>query len=219
MTRRSKATTNRAGGEEPPARPRGRPRSAQADNAIAGAVLALLPKLGFEGMSMEAVAAEAGVSKATLYRRAKSKEDLIVDVLAGLRPPAVEIPDTGSFAGDVAALNAASIGRQGISSMPKVMPRLLTDDDPRIRELAVKRVIQPLRDVIESLAQRAIERGELREDVDRETLIDILHGTVIYTLLTSGGNLKRTVGVPERVIEMLSDGITQTSPRRARSRK
>ena len=56
----SRCPRERAGGEKPPARPRGRPRSAEADNAIFGAVLQLLPETGLKGLTMEAVAKKAG---------------------------------------------------------------------------------------------------------------------------------------------------------------
>src|SRR4051812_38737959 len=73
------------------ARPPGRPRSERADKAIVDATLALLVEEGgVSGVSIEAVAARAGVGKTTIYRRWPNKEALIIDALAALREPIVE---------------------------------------------------------------------------------------------------------------------------------
>ena len=81
-----KREQDRAGAEEAPARGPGRPRSEEADQAILGATIMLLAEHGVYGLSIEAVAAEAGVGKTTIYRRWQTKEDLVVAALARMRP-------------------------------------------------------------------------------------------------------------------------------------
>jgi AcrR family transcriptional regulator len=132
VSARAKESRKRAGGEEPPARPRGRPRSADADNAIFGAVIGLLPETGLKGLTMEAVAKRAGVSKATVYRRWHSKEELVMDVLSAIPPLQFDIEDTGSLLGDLDALAAQQLERLGNTGLPRLMPRLLSEaaDDP-----------------------------------------------------------------------------------------
>src|SRR5207302_1478331 len=81
----------------------GRPRSAEADAAIRQATVDLLATEGYAGLTMSGVAARAGVSTATLYRRWRSKLDLVLDVLAA-RAEESPVPDTGTLEGDCRAV-------------------------------------------------------------------------------------------------------------------
>jgi AcrR family transcriptional regulator len=213
MSTRAKSSANRAGGAKPPARPRGRPRSVEADNAIFGAVVALLPQTGLKGLSMEAVAKQAGVSKATVYRRWPSKEDLVMDVLAAIPPPQLDVEDTGSLLGDMDALAAQQIERLGDTGIPRLMPRLLSEaaDDPEFLALARARLSQPMREVIAVLLQRAIERGELREDFDMDTATSILHANATYVLLMNGGDLRDLPAAGRPIVALLKQGIGASS--------
>ena len=85
-------------------RPRGRPRDPGVDEGILGAALDLITEGGFEKLSMEAVAARAGVAKATIYRRFPSKVELIVAMCQAFGPAVQPPPNTGSFRTDVAAI-------------------------------------------------------------------------------------------------------------------
>ena len=80
-------------------RVRGRPRSTAADEAILAATLAEVRDVGYDAMAMDAVASRAGVGKATLYRRWKSKEVLVVEAI-GRVMRAVPVPDTGALETD-----------------------------------------------------------------------------------------------------------------------
>ncbi len=96
--------------EAAPTRTRGRPRSAEAHGAILGAAAALLAEGGFAQLTMEAVAMRAGVSKATVYRRWGSKEELVMELVTAM-PYAGEPPDTGSVEGDLLELTQIQIDR------------------------------------------------------------------------------------------------------------
>jgi AcrR family transcriptional regulator len=209
MSTRAKTPAKRAGGEQPPARPRGRPRSPEAGFAIFGAVLQLLPETGLKGLTMEAVAKRAGVSKATVYRRWSSKEELVMEVLAAIPPPEMDVEDTGSLVGDLDALAAQQIERIGDTGLPRLMPRLLSEaaDDPAFLRLARDRLSQPMRDVIAVLLQRAIDRGELREGFDIDTATSILHANAVYVLLMNGGDLRGLPDAGKPIIALLKQGI------------
>src|SRR5436309_10580162 len=101
---------------------RGRPRSAEADAAIRQATVDLLVSEGYANLAMSGVAAEAGVSTATLYRRWHSKLDLVVDVLQALAED-WPIPDAGSLAGDCRALLRAMV--RALPSTGGIMAGLL----------------------------------------------------------------------------------------------
>src|SRR5579859_7686549 len=81
----------------------GRPRSALAERAILEATLELLAEVGIEALSIEGVAARAGVGKTTIYRRWESKEELIVAAVRRLQVQA-PIVDTGNFRADIQAI-------------------------------------------------------------------------------------------------------------------
>jgi AcrR family transcriptional regulator len=89
-----------------PARPSrgGRPRDPSRDGVIRAAILRLLADVGYGNLTMDAVAAQAGVGKATIYRRWRTKEDLVVDTIAELHQMGATPPDTGSLEGDLRQL-------------------------------------------------------------------------------------------------------------------
>jgi AcrR family transcriptional regulator len=82
----------------------GRPRDPSRDGVIRTAILRLLADVGYGALTMDAVAAQAGVGKATIYRRWRTKEDLVVDTIAGLEQRTIDGPDTGTVEGDLRSL-------------------------------------------------------------------------------------------------------------------
>src|SRR3712207_2764468 len=82
----------------------GRPRDPSRDGVIRAAILRLLAEVGYGALTMDAVAAEAGVGKATIYRRWRTKQELVVDTISDLNRAIAVPPDTGSVEGDLRAL-------------------------------------------------------------------------------------------------------------------
>ncbi len=79
----------------------GRPRDPSRDGVIRAAILRLLADVGYGALTMDAVAAEAGVGKATIYRRWRTKQDLVCDTIADLNRDQASPPDTGSVEEDL----------------------------------------------------------------------------------------------------------------------
>src|SRR5215212_10748243 len=79
----------------------GRPRDPSRDGVIRAAILRLLADVGYGALTMDAVASEAGVGKATIYRRWRTKQDLVVDTISDLNRAEATTPDTGSLEGDL----------------------------------------------------------------------------------------------------------------------
>jgi AcrR family transcriptional regulator len=200
--------------------PRGRPRSEEAHRAILAAVVELLPEHGLKGLTIEAVAAHAGVGKTTIYRRWGTKNELVLEAIEQLRPPGPP-PDTGSLIGDLDALVAVQRERLEASQLPRVIPRVLGEslEDDELHAQIVERAVDPIRAVLGQIVRRAIDRGEVREDLDVETMIDLLHGSAVYRLLMAGGAIEAVSGVPERVVPLLLDGISSSSGDRASARR
>ncbi|MCM4080221.1 TetR/AcrR family transcriptional regulator [Paractinoplanes hotanensis] len=154
----------------------GRPRNALADSAILHAVLDLLSEgQTVAAISIEAVAAKAGVGKATIYRRWANKEALIIDAVAALKGPVPELAGE-SVRDDLVTLIKANRSNQH-HNYGKVtaclMPELMRDDQIMAGYQAV---IEPRREVMRGVLRRGIETGELRSDLDVELTLLMLVG-------------------------------------------
>src|SRR6476469_1608721 len=95
-----------------PRRAPGRPRSDAAHDAILTAAIALVREVGYDAVTMDGIAARAGVGKATVYRRWASKEALVVEALGGILR-AIPVPDTGTTRGDLLALLRVALAMYG----------------------------------------------------------------------------------------------------------
>jgi len=185
----------------------GRPRSPEAHAAILRAALELAVEGGLRGLSMEAIAARAGVGKATIYRRWKTKEALVAEAIGSIAfTPAV--PDTGSVHDDIATVTGAVVDRMQPEAF-RVLPRLMADaaDDPELLEALRQALVRPRRAAISAILRRGVERGELRADLDVDLACDMLLGPLIARVLLSGGDPSVLDGLPMRVWETLEAGI------------
>jgi len=203
---------DRAGAEEAPARGRGRPRSAEAEKAILDTTLRMLGTHGVAGTTIEGVAADAGVGKTTIYRRWPTKTDLILAAISDLVPPG-DPPDTGSMAGDMAALAETQKRRLAGSGLTGIVPRVLAESmsDPKLHHDFVDRVVNPFRELLRLFIERGIERGELRPDLEVEPLVDLLHSIPIYKMLMSRGDPASLEQVPWAYLPLLAPGILNSS--------
>src|SRR6476620_10583062 len=136
------------------------------EREILDAALEVLSEVGYDRLTMDAVAQRAKASKATLYRRWNSKATLIVDGLASQKTPP-PLPDTGDLRSD---LLAAFCGMGGLTdhdttaTFGAVMTALSTDPEFAIEFRT--RVLQPKAQLSRTLFQRAADRGEIRTDID-----------------------------------------------------
>ena len=195
-----------------PARGRGRPRSAEAEQAILDATLRMLGTRGVAGTTIEGVAADAGVGKTTIYRRWPTKNDMILAALSYIVPPG-DPPDTGTMAGDMAALAETQQRRLAGSGLPGIVPRVLAESmsDPELHQDFVDRVVSPFRALLRLFIERGIERGELRPDLEVEPLVDLLHSIPIYKILMSRGDPASLDQIPWAYLPILAPGILNSS--------
>jgi AcrR family transcriptional regulator len=134
----------------------GRPRSAQSHQAIRQATLELLAEVGFERMSIEAIATRAGVGKTTIYRRYESKEELVADAIESLREDVI-IPDTGSFWGDIDALiqSAAQITLSPLGRQTVAMIISSATSNPQFAQVYWTKYLQPRQQAFAIVLERA----------------------------------------------------------------
>ena len=197
-------------------RPPGRPRSERSHQAIVVATLELLAEQGFQQLTMEQVARRAGVGKATIYRRWAAKADLVKDAIRYFSAE-LPVPDTGTLAGDYAQLAQAVIAVARSRNAALLMPRLLSEvaQDPEMHAVFSAWLVEPRRQVLRTVLQRAVERGELRDDVDLELLIDMLVGPMIYRFIITGGDMEAAAEYGPRVLAAVQAAF---SPRPAPGR-
>lgn len=189
-------------------RARGRPRSEHARQAILAAATELLLTRGLGAVSMDAVAARAGVSKATIYRWWPTKETLALDALyEQLTEPGPEPPDTGTLRGDLLELLLGWIQRVGDRPFGRVIGALLTEaaTDPVFGELYRERYVEPRRAQARAIFQRAISRGEIPAGTDVEAAVDLLYGALYHRLLH--GHAPLTQEFAETVVGIVVAGI------------
>lgn len=148
--------------------------------------MAVLGRAGFAGLTVDAVAAEAGVGKATIYRRWASKEGLVLDAVREATAP-VTVPDTGTLKGDLVAFLDVVLGHLGAADARRIIPGLAAAaaDDPALRaELAA--FAGERRAHVAAAVRRAVARGEVSEAVDVDVVVELLVGPVIYRVAVLG---------------------------------
>ena len=165
----------------------GRPRSAEADLAIREATLGLLATQGYAELTMSGVATAAGVSTATLYRRWRSKLELVIDVLRE-RAEAREVPDTGSLHGDLHAVVGGMVEVLTSSANGSVLPGLISEisRNPELAKVFRSSLVAPRRAAWKELLARSAARGELRDGVDFGLVADLITGPLYARLLITG---------------------------------
>ena len=200
------------------ARPPGRPRSAASHQAILQATLELMAERGFPATSMDAVAARAGVSKATIYRRWKSKHELVEELLDQL-VALIQPIDTGNPREDLLAT-----GRAIATANPPGMHLLLAlageaIANPEFGAVFRKKLVEPRRAQIRGFLERGVEAGELRGDADLEFLVDVTVGTIIFRTQIASGSFDQLVEDQERLWDMIVESIGTPKGKRALARR
>lgn len=173
-----------------PARGRGRPRDARVESAVADAVAELMMEVGYDSLTIEAVAARAGVAKTTVYRRWSTKSELVIDALRRAQPRE-ERPDTGGLGSDLLAylttVNttlATPFGRAMLGLMSAARYR------PELGDALREGYVAKLRADIGELLVRAEARGELRGGLDHPALVDLVISPVLYWPLVWGESVE-----------------------------
>jgi AcrR family transcriptional regulator len=168
----------------------GRPRDARVGPAVIDATLALVGEAGLGALTTDAVAARAGVSKATLYRRWPSKQALLRDAAASIVGEII-IPDTGTLAGDVTELLRSAIRVYADDPAGRLIPALVSEMafDPELARVIRDGFLAQRRGAVAGVLDRARERGELRPGIDRDLALDLLAGVIYYRFLITGGAL------------------------------
>jgi AcrR family transcriptional regulator len=201
----------------------GRPRDERADRAILRATLELMAETGAHELRMDDVARRAGVGKATIYRRYRSKDELITAAIAGLVSE-ISIPDTGGTRTDLLALMRGAVEVYRGSLEAAVMPSLVEamSRDAELARLVREEFLVRRRAALQEVVERGIERGDLQRDLDIDLALDVLGGPLFYRLLITGGPIDERLadGVVELILRgfATADSNPLKSPNRKRKR-
>ncbi len=171
---------------------------------------------GFTRLRLEHVAARAGVGKATIYRRWRSKEALAYDLLAELAAPHIAIADAGDTRAELLA--AVSNAMRAVTETPfgPVIRALLSQIaiNPVLGDPFRATVVQARRDEVAAVIARGVARGDLRPDADPTVATELLVGPVYFRLMF-GGEL--TPAFAERIAtSVLSGYASRPAPTRPR---
>ncbi|MCV2491554.1 TetR/AcrR family transcriptional regulator [Geodermatophilus sp. YIM 151500] len=178
----------------------GRPRDPSRDSVIRAAILQLLAEVGYGALTMDAVAAEAGVGKATIYRRWRTKQDLVVDTIAELNRAEITPPDTGSLEGDLRSMLRSLVGV--ISGPAGAATLSLLSTVPHHPALAEAFRAGPMgvwRHGFDEVWARAEQRGEVRPGLSGSLTAEAASALLVQRWLLTG----------ERVDELYADEVLE----------
>lgn len=168
----------------------GRPRSEQARIAIFRSTLKLLRRSSFSGLTIEAVAADANVGKATVYRWWPNKGALVVDAFASSAEKQLHFPNTGSVYRDMSLQMSQFLGILR-SQRGRIVAALLAggQSDPEVLAAFRDRFLRPRREEAYKTLRRAIQRRELPKNLDLDVALDTLYGAIYMRFLIRHGEL------------------------------
>ena len=186
----------------------GRPRSERARLAVLGAAADLLVEGGLSAATIEAIAARAGVSKVTIYKWWPSRGSVAIDAYFHRYRATADVGDSGDLAtdltGQIRLLIDAFRGRAG-----EIMAELIgqAQSDPALADTLRSLWLDPRRTATGAVLQRAIERGEVRSDIDIPVVMDELYAPVYYRLMLRHEPLDDDLAA--RLVRTTLDGITR----------
>ncbi|MEV5128751.1 TetR/AcrR family transcriptional regulator [Streptomyces decoyicus] len=210
MSRAAADSEVAAGGQPGPAAPerRGRPRSAAADSAIIEAVLRLIEDgVSIGELSMERIAREAGVGKATVYRRWSGKSALMLDVMRSLDVPSPPLDGT-SVRDDLVAL-LEFLRRRGLAKRSSALLRTVVSHvqaQPELWAEYHETVVRARHEALLAVLRRGVANGEIRTDHDLETIADLFVGPMLArAILHEWKELPESLSAD--IVDMVLEGV------------
>jgi AcrR family transcriptional regulator len=187
----------------------GRPRSERAHNAILGAAFKLILEEGFRAVSLESIAAKAGVAKTTVYRRWPNKAAIVMDAFTAkagsgslfpAAPAAIE-----SIRLQMHAMARSFRGNDGV-----LIKALLAEAqfDPELANALRTRWTLPRRKLATGIIRQAIQQGDIRPELTPDDVIDLLYAPIYYRLQRGTGSLSHAY--IERIFHHAMQGLAPT---------
>ena len=184
----------------------GRPRCPLTHQNILKATRELVDEAGFDCLTIEGIATRAGVGKTTIYRRWPNKASIVLDAFFEDLSPSVSFPDTGNAREDMRRHLKKFVKELNGPLGCKISMLLANGQfDEEMADAFRMQWIEPRRDEARQVIQRGIERGEIRQNVDPELLVDALYGPIYFRLLA--GHAPLTQNFAESLTELVMSGL------------
>lgn len=193
----------------------GRPRSERSRRAVLDAAAALLRKRGYADVTIEGIAAEAGVGKTTIYRWWATKASIYMDLYAELAISTAPPPDTGDFAEDLRVLIRGGFKLYRETAAGPALAGIVAEAQSNAAVLTIVRneFAPSRRHVLLSILERAAKRGQIPPDVELELVAEIIAGAVWYNLLVAGDLTdEHATRLIDRVVQGVRPKIDLASP-------
>jgi AcrR family transcriptional regulator len=189
-------------------RPPGRPRSESSRRAILTATLALVAETGYSGLTIEGIAARAGVGKQTIYRWWPSRADVLLEAGATEAELGVPVDDQGSYAADLRAFLQASYRMAGVAPYADLLRALMAEAqiDPDFGDRFRQAFIERRRAALAVITDRARLRGDLPRTPSDGTVADIVFGTIWYRVLATRQPLDASL--TDQLVDLLAGART-----------
>lgn len=177
-----------------------RTRSKEAHEKVLSAAFDLIAERGIEAATMDAIAAASGVSKATVYKHWKNKDDLLIDVIRQRSSGYPEF-NSGDPRTDILNLLRHLASRVKHEELARIWPRIISYamGNPNFGKALQQYVFAPRREMMVRLLREAFEKNGLRADVDPEFAMDLLIGPIMHRRFIDEGNVP--ADLPERVVD------------------
>jgi AcrR family transcriptional regulator len=197
---------------------RGRRRSIEAETSILKATLQLLERKPLRKVTTDAIARRAGVSKATIYKWWPNKSMVALDAYLAGMTERVPIPDTGSAETDFTQ-QLKSVTAFYKSSLGRLFGQFIAEgqSDPGFLALFRERFLYARRDAARVMWRRGVDRGEIREEVDGEIVLDLIYGPMIFRLLAGHGSLNDHEA--EAIVEAVFGGLRKSGYRSSKTKR
>lgn len=169
---------------------RGRPRNLEAQKSILSASYELLLENGFQAVTVDKIADRAQVSKATIYKWWPNKASVVMDGFLHAATDRLPVPDTGTTFNDI-VIHATNLTGFLTSREGAIIKELLGEGqfDSGLAEAYRDRFFHPRRLEARGLLEKGVQRGELKNNLDIGTCIDLIYGPIFYRLLVTGESL------------------------------
>ena len=189
---------------KPAPRP-GRPRSNEARQAILKSALELLDEVGFGSLSIEGVAARAGVGKATVYRWWKHKAEIVMEAFLTKVQPELDFPP-GELFEEALRNQLLRVSRIFASKMGPVIGTVIGagQSEPELLRDFYRNWVEPRRTHARKMLQEAVDRGEVRSDVPPDVILDLLYGAMYFRLLVRKDRIDKAYA--ESIANIVMDG-------------